>query len=178
LPRAERAPDRRGEGRREIGGTGWNALADRGGEGYKGGVSTPEQSDDPTSTTSVACAPEDPVGRVDVPAPRSAAPETAQPDTAAPGEAVPDTAAPAAVVTEPPAATAAHVGRGGRVVGAVLAVLAVATIAVNLRPGATGVGPLMEPIVAAYGQGPAASGLLTALPCLAFGALGLLAVPI
>ena len=141
-------------------------------------MSTPEQSDDPTSTTSVACAPEDPVGRVDVPAPRSAAPETAQPDTAVPGEAVPGTAAPAAVVTEPPAATAAHVGRGGRVVGAVLAVLAVATIAVNLRPGATGVGPLMEPIVAAYGQGPAASGLLTALPCLAFGALGLLAVPI
>ena len=141
-------------------------------------MSPPEQSDDPTSTTSVACAPEDPVGRVDVPAPRSAAPETAQPDTAVPGEAVPGTAAPAAVVTEPPAATAAHVGRGGRVVGAVLAVLAVATIAVNLRPGATGVGPLMEPIVAAYGQGPAASGLLTALPCLAFGALGLLAVPI
>ncbi|WP_341854390.1 MFS transporter [Brachybacterium sp. GPGPB12] len=93
-------------------------------------MSTPEQSDHPTSTTSVACAPE------------------------------------------------GHVGRGGRVVGAVLAVLAVATIAVNLRPGATGVGPLMEPIVAAYGQGPAASGLLTALPCLAFGALGLLAVPI
>jgi CP family cyanate transporter-like MFS transporter len=60
----------------------------------------------------------------------------------------------------------------------VLAVLAVATIAVNLRPGATGVGPLMEPIIAAYGQGPAATGLLTALPCLAFGALGLLAVPI
>ena len=96
-------------------------------------MSTPEQSDDPTSRTSVACVPADAVGRVDVPAPRSAAPETAQPDTAVPGEAVPGTAVPAAVVTEPPAATAAHVGRGGRVVGAVLAVLAVATIAVNLR---------------------------------------------
>lgn len=65
-----------------------------------------------------------------------------------------------------------------RPVGAVLAVLAVATIAVNLRPGATGVGPLMEQIVAEYGQGAVASGLLTALPCLAFGVLGLLAVPI
>ena len=68
-------------------------------------MSTPEQSDDPTSRTSVACVPADAVGRVDVPAPRSAAPETAQPDTAAP----------AAVVTEPPAATAAHVGRGGQI---------------------------------------------------------------
>ena len=77
-----------------------------------------------------------------------------------------------------PDALAAPVGRRGRTVGALLAVLAVATIALNLRPGATGVGPLMEPIVAAYGQGPAAAGLLTALPCLAFGALGLLAVPI
>ena len=76
------------------------------------------------------------------------------------------------------AADPAPAGRGGRVVSGVLAVLAVATIAVNLRPGATGVGPLMDPIVAAYGQGPAAAGLLTALPCLAFGALGLLAVPI
>jgi len=78
-------------------------------------------------------------------------------------------------VLEPDTAPA---GRRGGVVGAVLAVLAVATIAVNLRPGATGVGPLMEPIIAAYGQGPAAAGLLTALPCLAFGVLGLLAVPI
>ena len=58
-------------------------------------MSTPEQSDDPTSRTSVACVPADAVGRVDVPAPRSAAPETAQPDTAVPGEAVPGTAAPA-----------------------------------------------------------------------------------
>ena len=85
---------------------------------------------------------------------------------------------PVGVDTAIGAADPAPAGRRGRVVGGVLAVLAVATIAVNLRPGATGVGPLMDPIVAAYGQGPAAAGLLTALPCLAFGALGLLAVPI
>ena len=85
---------------------------------------------------------------------------------------------PVGVDTAIGAADPAPAGRGGRVVSGVLAVLAVATIAVNLRPGATGVGPLMDPIVAAYGQGPAAAGLLTALPCLAFGALGLLAVPI
>ncbi|MGO1200734.1 MAG: MFS transporter [Dermabacteraceae bacterium] len=63
-------------------------------------------------------------------------------------------------------------------IGIVLAALAITTIALNLRPGATGVGPLMEDIVGAYGQGAFASGLLTALPCLAFGVLGLLAVPI
>ncbi|WP_304502136.1 MFS transporter [Brachybacterium sp. FME24] len=62
--------------------------------------------------------------------------------------------------------------------GGLLAVLAVGLIALNLRPGATSLGPLMEQIVAAYGQGAIASGLLTALPCLAFGIFGLLAVPI
>lgn len=59
-----------------------------------------------------------------------------------------------------------------------LAVLAVLTVGVNLRPGATSVGPVMEDVVGAYGQGAVASGLLTALPPLAFGALGLLAVPL
>lgn len=63
-------------------------------------------------------------------------------------------------------------------VGSVLAVLAVGVIALNLRPGATSVGPLMESVLRAYGQGALAAGLLTALPCLAFGVLGLLAVPI
>ncbi|MGO2821641.1 MAG: MFS transporter, partial [Brachybacterium tyrofermentans] len=63
-------------------------------------------------------------------------------------------------------------------VGGVLAVLAVGVIAVNLRPGATSIGPLMEDIVGAFGQGAIASGLLTALPCIAFGVFGFLAVPI
>lgn len=62
--------------------------------------------------------------------------------------------------------------------GPVLAVLAVVVLAVNLRPGATSVGPLMEAVVGAYGQGAAAAGLLTALPPLVFGVLGLLAVPL
>lgn len=75
-------------------------------------------------------------------------------------------------------ASAGRVPARTAAVGTVLAALAIATIALNLRPGATGVGPLMESIVGAYGQGAFASGLLTALPCLAFGVLGLLAVPI
>lgn len=68
--------------------------------------------------------------------------------------------------------------RARRPLGAVLLVVAVASLAVNLRPGATSVGPVMEDIVGAFGQGAVAAGLLTALPPLAFGALGLLAVPI
>lgn len=68
--------------------------------------------------------------------------------------------------------------RRPRALGTLLVVLAVLTVAVNLRPGATSIGPLMEDIVSAYGQGAFASGLLTALPPLIFGALGLLAVPL
>jgi len=75
--------------------------------------------------------------------------------------------------TPPPAAPARAAAVGG-----VLAVLAVGVIAVNLRPGATSIGPLMEDIVGAFGQGAIASGLLTALPCIAFGVFGFLAVPI
>lgn len=68
--------------------------------------------------------------------------------------------------------------RRPRALGTLLVVLAVLTVAVNLRPGATSIGPLMEDIVSAYGQRAFASGLLTALPPLIFGALGLLAVPL
>ena len=65
-----------------------------------------------------------------------------------------------------------------RPLGLLLAALAVLVVGVNLRPGATSVGPLMSEVVDAYGQGPFASGLLTALPPLIFGVLGLLAVPV
>lgn len=65
-----------------------------------------------------------------------------------------------------------------RALGAALMVIAVLIIAVNLRPGATSVGPLMGEVVGAYEQGAFASGLLTALPPLTFGALGLFAVPL
>lgn len=68
--------------------------------------------------------------------------------------------------------------RRPRRLGILLLVIAVLTVGVNLRPGATSIGPLMEEIVSAYGQGAFASGLLTALPPLIFGALGLLAVPL
>lgn len=69
-----------------------------------------------------------------------------------------------------------HLGVGA--VGAGLAVAAVTTVSLVLRPGATSTGPLVDDILAHYGQGPAAAGVLTALPCLAFGALGLVAVPL
>lgn len=93
----------------------------------------------------------------------STSPSSTPPST--PPSAQPSSPAPAA-----PARAAA--------VGGVLAVLAVGVIAVNLRPGATSIGPLMEDIVGAFGQGAIASGLLTALPCIAFGVFGFLAVPI
>ena len=70
-------------------------------------------------------------------------------------------------------------GRGRRgVVGGFLAVLAVVIVSLNLRPGATSLGPLMADVVTSYGQGGTASGFLTALPCLAFGVLGAVAVPV
>ncbi|ASK66039.1 MFS transporter [Brachybacterium avium] len=68
--------------------------------------------------------------------------------------------------------------RRPRLLGPLLVVLAVFTVGVNLRPGATSVGPLMTDIVDAFGQGAFASGLLTALPPLIFGGFGLLAVPL
>jgi CP family cyanate transporter-like MFS transporter len=69
-------------------------------------------------------------------------------------------------------------GRTAGAVGLVLAILFVVTISLNLRPAASGLGPLMEDITGAYGVGAWADGLLTALPCLCFGAFGLLAVPL
>ncbi|ATG50278.1 MFS transporter [Brachybacterium vulturis] len=68
--------------------------------------------------------------------------------------------------------------RRPRPLGILLTVIAVLAVGVNLRPGATSVGPLMTQIVDAYGRGAFASGLLTALPPLIFGAFGLLAVPL
>src|SRR5690606_27311056 len=65
-----------------------------------------------------------------------------------------------------------------RPLGMLLMALAVLTVGVNLRPGATSVGPVMEDVAGAFGQGAVASGLLTALPPLIFGVLGLLAVPL
>ena len=56
------------------------------------------------------------------------------------------------------------------------AAAAVVLIAVNLRPGATSVGPVLAELQAALGMGPAQAGVLTALPGLTFAVVGALAV--
>jgi CP family cyanate transporter-like MFS transporter len=59
-----------------------------------------------------------------------------------------------------------------------VAVLATALIAINLRPGATSVGPVLEEITAGLGIGPGAAGVLTGLPGLCFALVGATAVGI
>jgi CP family cyanate transporter-like MFS transporter len=80
----------------------------------------------------------------------------------------------------PPSAPASGATSTGprRTVGVVLAVVLVVVVSVNLRPGASGVGPLMSRVTGSFGQGAWADGLLTALPCLCFGLIGLCAVPL
>ncbi|SOC55725.1 MFS transporter [Ornithinimicrobium cerasi] len=53
---------------------------------------------------------------------------------------------------------------------------AVVLISVNLRPGASSVGPVLAEVRDGVGMSPAVAGLMTALPGLCFGAVGLLAV--
>lgn len=55
-------------------------------------------------------------------------------------------------------------------------VLAVALVAVNLRPGATSVGPVLEELRSGLSMGSGAAGILTALPPLCFGLGGAVAV--
>lgn len=57
-----------------------------------------------------------------------------------------------------------------------LAVTAVVLISVNLRPGATGIGPLLSEILAALGQDSTWGGVLTALPGVCFASFGAFAV--
>lgn len=59
---------------------------------------------------------------------------------------------------------------------AVLIVIGVALISINLRPGATVVGPLLEEISADLSLTPTVAGLVTALPGFTFAAAGALAV--
>ncbi|SNC60058.1 MFS transporter, CP family, cyanate transporter [Kytococcus aerolatus] len=73
----------------------------------------------------------------------------------------------------PPAA-----GRRLPPVSPVLALVVVAVLALLLRPAATSVGPVLPELSEALGGGGVAAGLLTALPPLAFGVMGLLAVPV
>jgi CP family cyanate transporter-like MFS transporter len=59
-----------------------------------------------------------------------------------------------------------------------VAVLATALIAINLRPGATSVGPVLEEVTAGLGIGSGTAGVLTGLPGLCFGLVGATAVGI
>lgn len=57
-----------------------------------------------------------------------------------------------------------------------LAALAIIILSVNLRPGASSLGPVLEELRSDLGMGGATAGVVTALPGLCFGAFGLLAV--
>ena len=59
-----------------------------------------------------------------------------------------------------------------------VAILATALIAINLRPGATSVGPVLEEVTAGLGIGSGTAGILTGLPGLCFGLVGAMAVGI
>lgn len=65
---------------------------------------------------------------------------------------------------------------GAAAVGAGLALLAVVLISVNLRPGASSLGPVLAEVRDGLGMSPGTAGLVTALPGLCFGAFGALAV--
>ena len=70
----------------------------------------------------------------------------------------------------------ADTGRFRYVAPAWLAVVAVVLLSVNLRPGASSLGPVMEELRAGLGMSGGTAGLLTAMPGLWFGVVGLLAV--
>lgn len=57
-----------------------------------------------------------------------------------------------------------------------LGVIAVVLLSVNLRPGATSVGPVLAEVRVGLGMGSALAGVLTALPGMAFAVFGALAV--
>ncbi len=76
------------------------------------------------------------------------------------------------MTTQPPA----HAGRSPRGVGVGLLLAATVLISLNLRPGASSVGPVLEELGGELGMAPAVAGLMTALPGLCFGAVGALAV--
>ncbi|MGD8148641.1 MFS transporter [Ornithinimicrobium sp. Y1694] len=79
---------------------------------------------------------------------------------------------------EPHPAPGAGTGGGGRrhTVPGWLAAIAVVLVAVNLRPGASSVGPVLEEVRSGLAMSGATAGVLTALPGFAFGAVGAVAV--
>lgn len=66
--------------------------------------------------------------------------------------------------------------RGGAVVPHALALAAILLITLNLRPGATTLGPVLQEVSASLGLTGGTAGLLAALPGLCFGAVGFIAV--
>lgn len=73
-----------------------------------------------------------------------------------------------------------HPRRGVRrpLVGATLAFTAIVLISVNLRPGATSVGPVLEELRSGLGMSAEVAGVMTALPGLCFAVAGALAIPL
>lgn len=65
---------------------------------------------------------------------------------------------------------------GGQAVGGLVALLAVALVSINLRPGASSVGPVLEEVRVGLGTGSGVAGVLTGLPGLCFGIAGATAV--
>ncbi|PUA79396.1 MFS transporter [Nocardioides currus] len=59
-----------------------------------------------------------------------------------------------------------------------VAFVAVVLVAVNLRPGASSVGPVLEEVTTGLGTGSGVAGVLTGLPGLCFGLVGAIAVTI
>ena len=58
-----------------------------------------------------------------------------------------------------------------------LAFLGIVVMSMTMRSGATSIGPLLGHISQAYHAGAGALGVLSALPCLVFAGVGLMAVP-
>jgi CP family cyanate transporter-like MFS transporter len=75
---------------------------------------------------------------------------------------------PAGTMTSSPAPASAWQGR-------LLVLVGMLAVAVNLRPAAVSVGPVLEEVTTGLDMGPAAAGLLTSLPVLAFAGVGALA---
>jgi CP family cyanate transporter-like MFS transporter len=67
---------------------------------------------------------------------------------------------------------------GGPVIPVVLAFIAVAVAAVNLRAGIASLGPVLSDVLEAFGTSSSYAGLITALPGVLFGVMGLCAVPL
>src|SRR5690606_16753740 len=63
-----------------------------------------------------------------------------------------------------------------RPLGAGFALVATILIAINLRPGASSVGPVLEELTADLSMSTGTAGFMTALPGLCFGAVGAVAV--